>query len=391
MNVSPQTSVIIAAYNEEGGLPMVLGQLDRIINSAQIYSDGVKSDEIEVIVINDGSSDKTADAAAKYNCKVISHQGNMGKGQAMQTGIANSRGQNIIFIDADGTYPAEEIINIIEKLKDYDAVFTVREQKNIPLFNFIGNKIISAAIRIFSGFSGNDPLSGLYGIRRSVIGKINIESSDFSVETEIVVKTAVMGFKMTELPIKYERRLGKSKLSPFKDGLKIFRLICSLIIRYNPLITFVFPGIFLCLIGLVFFLLTASGDFYMADNIVFGIHTFIFSVMIFLVGFQIIIQGVILNLYAVKHGYKKPDIISKIFKPLFFKWLFILGLVILIAGVTMAVKSAFIWVTSGFQPYFETRQVIIALLFNFLGLQLIFSSLLGLVFVRETKNMDSDG
>ena len=384
MKAIPRTSIIIPAYNEEKGLPVVLEQLGKVLNDPQICSDG-----IEIIVVNDGSSDKTAEVAAKYDCKIISHQKNMGKGKAVQTGIANSQGQNIIFIDADGTYPTEEIPHIIGKLKDYDAVFTVREQNNIPLLNFIGNKIISTAIKIFSGFAGHDPLSGFYGIKRSAIEKLDVEATDFSIETEIVVKTTVMGFKITEIPIKYDRRLGESKLSPLKDGLKIFKLIFLLIVRYNPLITFILPGIFLCLIGSVFFLLTVSGDFHAADNIVLGIHTFIFSVMIFLVGFQIVFQGVILDLYAVKHGYKNPDMVCAIFQSFFFKCLFILGFIILIIGLIITVKAVFIWVGSGFQPYFETRKSIIALLLNLFGLQLIFSSLLGRVFIRGIKNSKS--
>ena len=249
----------------------------------------------------------------------------------------------------------------------------------------MGNKKISAAIRIFSGFAGHDPLSGLYGIKRSVIEKLDIESTDFSIETEIVVKTSVMGFKVTEIPIKYDRRLGQSKLNPLKDGLKIFKLILLLMVKYNPLVTFILPGIFLCLIGSALFILTASGDFRVSENIILSIHTFIFSVMIFLVGFQIIIQGVILDLYAVKHRYKKPDIVFTVFRPLFFKCLFILGLIILTAGIIIAVKAAFIWANSGFQPYFETRKAVMALLLNLFGLQLIFSSLIGRVFVREIK------
>jgi hypothetical protein len=194
-----------------------------------------------------------------------------------------------------------------------------------------------------------------------------------------------MGFKITEIPIKYTERFGQSKLNPFKDGLKILKLIFSLLTIYNPLITFIIPGTIITLIGLVLFLITLLGPITILKNIQLNTHTFIFGVMAFLVGFQIIIQGAILDLYAVKYRYKKYDKISNMFQRGFFKWLFLVGAIILMAGVVMSIHSAIIWISSGFAYYFETRRVIISLLFNLFGLQLIFSSLLGRVFAREIQ------
>jgi glycosyltransferase involved in cell wall biosynthesis len=367
-------SIIVPAYNEEKGLPVVLEQLGKII-----------APDTEIIVVDDGSSDKTTGVARQFPCKLISHQKNMGKGEAMKTGIANSQGENIIFIDADGTYPTAEIPIIITKLKEYDAVFTAREQYNIPLINLIGNNIIAGVIKIFSGFAGQDPLSGLYGIKKEVLEKIGIEASDFSIETEIVVKSAVMGFKITEIPIKYAQRLGESKLKPFKDGLKIFKLIFLLLTIYNPLLTFIVPGAIISLIGLIVFLLTLQGQFTISNNIILDLHAFIFGAMTLLVGFQIIIQGVILDLYAIRHKYKKQDKIANLLLGKFFRWLFLGGIIILIIGLIITIKETFIWVSSGFGPYFDTRKVIISLLFNLFGLQLIFSALLGRVFAREIR------
>ncbi|MDI6787834.1 MAG: glycosyltransferase family 2 protein [Planctomycetota bacterium] len=369
-----KSSVIVPAYNEESGLPVVVQQLTQALD-----------DSTEIVVVDDGSTDQTASVARQLPCRLISHPQNIGKGKAMQTGIANAKGENIIFIDADGTYPAEEINTIIEKLKEYEAVFTAREQQNIYLLNLIGNKLISFMIKVFSGFEGHDPLSGLYGVKKSVLEKMSIEANDFSVETEIVVKSSVMGFKITGLPIKYAERIGQSKLKPFKDGWKISKLIFSLLTIYNPLLTFIIPGTIITIIGLALFLLTLTGPITIFNNIRLDIHTFIFGVMAFLIGFQIIIQGVILDLYAVRHKYKRYDRISGLFKRRLFRWLFMLGVIIFIAGVVMSFYSAVAWVKSGFSYYFETRMVVFSLLLNLFGLQLIFSSLLGRVFTQEIQ------
>jgi glycosyltransferase involved in cell wall biosynthesis len=101
------TTIVIPAYNEEEGLPAVLQEL---------Y--GVVDDGYELLVVDDGSTDATFDAACRYPCRIIKHNSNCGKGAAMRTGIALATGENVLFIDADGTYPAEHIPEIVRLLSD---------------------------------------------------------------------------------------------------------------------------------------------------------------------------------------------------------------------------------------------------------------------------------
>lgn len=213
-----KATVIVPAYNEEAALPVVLNDLINILD-----------DETEIIVVVDGSSDNTSQAAGQFSCKVIEHPTNMGKGLAVQTGVNAARGEKIVLIDADNTYPAEAVPRILKELETSDIVFTQRNRKNIPKFNLIGNKLVARLLRYFWGFQGNDPLSGLYGMKKDVFKNLAIESANFTLETEVAIKVAQSDLKVAELSIEYKERIGESKLKPVRDGLKIFQLIAGYI------------------------------------------------------------------------------------------------------------------------------------------------------------------
>jgi Glycosyltransferases involved in cell wall biogenesis len=90
-----QTTIIVPAYKEEEGLPIVLGGIFKILD-----------DSYEVIVVDDGSTDGTSEVASQFPCRVIRQEVNRGKGEALKTGFRLARGENIISMDADDTYPA---------------------------------------------------------------------------------------------------------------------------------------------------------------------------------------------------------------------------------------------------------------------------------------------
>jgi len=107
--------IIIKHQNEEKGLPVVLEKILKIID-----------DSFEILVVNDGSTDNTALVAQKYPCRLINHHINQGKGKAMKTGVQQARGENILFIDADDTYPVETILEIAAALENYDYAVASR-------------------------------------------------------------------------------------------------------------------------------------------------------------------------------------------------------------------------------------------------------------------------
>ena len=221
-----KTSVIIPAYKEEEGLPIVLEKVFKFID-----------DSYEVIVVDDGSPDKTSEKASYFPCKLVRHERNQGKGEAMKTGAREAQGENIIFIDADDTYPVEAIPGIAKDLESFDMVVAsrARGRENIPRFNRMGNSILAWLIRVLHGSKVKDPLTGLYGLKTDYFERMQLSSEGFSIETEITIKAARMKLRVTEVGIEYKPRLGEQKLGGIRDGWRILKTTIGEKIRPSSL------------------------------------------------------------------------------------------------------------------------------------------------------------
>ena len=173
------TTIIILAKDEEEGLPIVLDKIFKVIDNTY-----------EVIVVDDGSNDGTSEVASQFPCRVLRHEVNKGKGEALKTGIRESKGENIIWIDADDTYQAEVIPQMAEALRTYGMVICSRKygRQNIPKFNRIGNWLFRTLIRGIYGFRAFDPCTGLYGAKKRHLEAMGLSSHHFAIEPEVSMK-----------------------------------------------------------------------------------------------------------------------------------------------------------------------------------------------------------
>jgi hypothetical protein len=287
-----RTTVVIPAFNEEDGLPVVLAKvLDAV------------DERFEVLVVDDGSTDGTLAAARRFPCRVVSHAVNRGKAEAMRTGIHAAQGENVIFIDADDTYPAELIPALAKALEDCDMAVGSRAggHANIPAMNRVGNAIFRNTIRYCYGFPAYDPLTGFYGLKRRHLEAMQLQTDGFRIETEIAVKAARMGLHINDLPIDYGPRIGEAKLRGVSDGLAIFLTMLSMLPLYNPILTFVLPALFLA--GISIGLMAAS----------LGIEAFVAGAFGLVAAWQLILTGAAVSLYATAHRRTTPDILTRLF------------------------------------------------------------------------------
>lgn len=215
-----RTSIIIPAYNEAEGLPVVLDKIQNFVDGSH-----------EVIVVNDGSTDRTSMVALQYPVRLVEHKVNRGKGEALRTGIGEAVGENIVWADADDTYPVEIIPQMVDALGECDMVVCSRVygRENVPRFNRVGNWIFKVLIQRIYGFKGCDVCSGLCGVKRKHLLKMGLASQRFAIEPEVCMKGARMGLSMMEIPIEYRSRVGGSNLNAFKAGLEDLLAIAGLI------------------------------------------------------------------------------------------------------------------------------------------------------------------
>jgi len=208
-------AVVIPAHNEEKNIREVIL--------------GVKKYANNIIIVDDGSKDNTYLIAKETanDILVLRHKINLGKGATVKTGCeaALKLGAEAIGImDADGQHLPEDVMKLVEKLEkeDLDIVFGVRPiNKKMPILTFLGNRFLTKMSNLLSGLSLADTQSGLKVFRASVYQKIAWQASDYSLETEIIIRTSKKKLKYSQLPIQTIYKDAYKGMNVL-DGIKYF-------------------------------------------------------------------------------------------------------------------------------------------------------------------------
>ena len=201
---------VIPAHNEQS-------HIKSVIRSTKKYVD-------QVVVVDDGSNDKTTKEAKKEKVIVLTHVVNLGKGAALKTGCdyAIKMGANIIIVlDADGQHQPSDIPRFLKALLKYDIVFGYRrESKAMPKLLRFGNNVINLTTRFLYGINLNDTQCGFRAFSKSAYKKIRWGASDYSMESEMVTNVGKNRLRYKQLPIKtiYSN---KYKGTTIIDGFKI--------------------------------------------------------------------------------------------------------------------------------------------------------------------------
>src|SRR5215204_1474974 len=354
-----RTTVLLPAYNEGAALPHVLTELGEYLDESY-----------EVLVVDDGSSDDTADVAERYPVRLIKHKDNRGKGVAIRTGIAEAQGENVVIMDADATYPVPAIKEMVDLLDENDLVRGIRESlpESMPVVNRFGNWLFNKLLEISHGLEGTDHLSGLYAIRRSEAVKLGTEARGFDIETEIGIKARARGLRQATVPISYLPRVGEKKLSPWKDGLRILGRVIVLLLIYNPTLTFIVPGLVLMAISISGAILLSNGPV-QTSYLGLNIHSFIVAALGVLAAFQLTIFGVAAALYGVEAGKRPPWWLLRVISVRFRLGVAGLGMLLMVGSFAKLIQLTIQW--AGNNIFTDTRALVLATTFLVLGLQVI--------------------
>lgn len=241
---SAGVTVLIPAFNEEGGLRATV---EGVLKFGQFV------DGLEVIVIDDGSSDRTAEVAAALPVTLIRHPVNQGYGAALMSGMRRARSEWILITDADGTYPLESIPKLLAEADANDMVVGARtgQKVHVPLLRRPGKWIITRLAEYLSRRRIPDLNSGLRLFRKeAALRFLPLYPEGFSFTTTITLAFLTNGYRVSFVPIDYHKRVGKSSIRPVRDFTGFFILIIRICAYFRPLNVFVPPALFFVVVGM---------------------------------------------------------------------------------------------------------------------------------------------
>ena len=223
-----QVSIIIPAYNEETGIK---GTLDKLI-------EGNYHEKYEIIVVDDGSTDKTREISQSFPVRVISHTVNKGYGAALKTGIRKSTCDKVVFMDSDGQHDPAYLDELVRLLEDHEMVIGCRTADSFQVKNRkAGKKVIRWVGEFLVEQKLPDYNSGFRGFQKDLILKMmHIMPNGFSFSTTSTLGFMKEGYNIATFPIVVEERVGrKSNVKFIKDGSKTLMLLLRIIMLFNPL------------------------------------------------------------------------------------------------------------------------------------------------------------
>ena len=243
MNIKPEISVLIPAVNEAeiiadvvSGVRAAMEKLNR---------------PYEILVIDDGSTDETALRAQSAGARVISHPYNIGNGAAVKTGIRQAKGDILVMMDGDGQHNPEYIAPMLEKIGRYDMVVGARtSESESHIHRDLANRLYNLFASYICKRKIQDLTSGFRAVKADIARQfVSMLPNSFSYPTTITMGVIHEGYSLTYVPIKTNRRVGKSKIRLIADGSRFLLIILKIATLLSPMRVFLPVGLTIFLTG----------------------------------------------------------------------------------------------------------------------------------------------
>lgn len=271
-----KVSILLPVYNEGESV----GEAVRRLKSLNLPA--------ELIVIDDGSDEETAKMLDSLEgIRLVRNEENEGYGSAIKRGLEVAEGEQILIVDADGTYPYEKAGELLAGLDEYDMVVGARARSSIPLLRRPAKAVLGALASYLCGKRIPDLNSGFRAFRREVVERFEpILPPGFSFTATLTIAMLSEGMRVRFLPVEYTKREGRSKIRPLRDTLNFFSLIVRTIMYFNPL------KVFLPISG---FLMVGGGGLALYEAIFWKNVTDV-ALLVSLTGIQVGVLGLLADL-----------------------------------------------------------------------------------------------
>ncbi len=266
-----EVTVVIPAYNEAAVIGRTVAEIRAL------------HPDFEVLVVDDGSSDDTAQVAAQAGARIYRHPYNIGNGAAVKNGIRQARGEYVVLMDGDGQHQPGDIARLLAWRKQYDLVVGARRAgSQASMARGLANRIYNWLARYVTRFPIEDLTSGFRVFRRAtVMHFLYLFPNTFSYPTTSTLAYLRSGLTLRYVPIDAPRRVGKSKIRIVQDGIRFLLLILRIATLYSPLRVFLPVSALFFATGVSYYLYTfvEYGRFTNMSALLLST-----SVMIFLLG-----------------------------------------------------------------------------------------------------------
>jgi glycosyltransferase involved in cell wall biosynthesis len=286
MGKSTPVKVIVGtpAYNEEKYVGTVVLQ-------AKQYA-------AEVIVVDDGSTDRTGAVAGLAGATVVRHESNRGYGSAVRTILSEAKGRDadvLIILDADSQHNPEEIPSLVKTiLEGYDVAIGSREMQRhmIPRYRRVGQKVLGRLTNFLSGERIADTESGFRAYSRKAINELDLKETGMAISSEIIKSAAAKKLRIGEVPVSVSYTRDGSSLNPVSHGAGVLRSLFIMISEERPLLFFGILGVGLIIAGIVMGILVVQA---MSSNQVLQVGNALVCMLLITIGVLVISTGIILR------------------------------------------------------------------------------------------------
>jgi len=367
MSPAPEITVVIPCLNEEEAVGKVVDQaLEGIRRSGRTG---------EVLVVDNGSTDRSADVAAAQGARVVTER-RRGYGSAYLTGLEEARGEYIVMGDADETYPLQELGPFVDRLEAGDDLVMGSRFKGtihgdaMPFLNrFVGNPILTGMLNLLFGVKVSDAHCGMRAIRKDAAAALELHSTGMEFASEMVFKAYRRGMSVSEIPIDYYPRVGESKLNRVGDAWRHVRFM----LLYSPSWLYIVPGSALLLLGVTGMVVLATGP---VD--VFGrswqIHTMLGFVALTLIGAQVIQLGVFARTYALVRIGEHDPLLDRLGGRIRLEHGLLVGGGLVLLAILGLIAVGVEWASEGFETLGRAYETALLATMLGLGIQIVFGA-----------------